>query len=584
MPPKTTRGGGTTRGTRGRGRGRGRGGAAQPPPADDATPANPSSQADDPFANPLSNSSETVSGQATEPADSALPPAARQPAQRLASLNRPSRGGAQVVLPSAGSSSSAPSSSANAAAAAPARGAPAGRAKFKPKAVRRAQEELKREEDEKNQRDLERNREADRDARFEARLRGHDRGRGRGRGTSTRGGSLSSSGIFGVLPASIKRDRAGGHGGATFGGSGGGGGGSGVKREGEGGDDTDDERGDRKNIEDIMEVSDDDDLVITASRKAKGNSQKGLRPIRIPRYERKKPTKVKTEPGVKAELPAESDDDVVMTDAAPAAPQFRMPSSSPKVKAEPDSSPELKFKPSPSRKKYGDISLPPAAQEPLAPTQAKIAARAKNRNLGVDSDDEEGTRIIEDMQALSNELLALPQAVPKAGGDADGEQDDGKIFLWQFPCYLPPLNNPDNPLIKQEEKEDAPASVKIKKEGEVKKTVNHIDLTRASRPEDEFIQPEGQQGTAVPKIPTVDEQGYFGKLTVRKSGKVVMTWGQNDFEIILGSRPQYPVMGVVVDEEVKNSEDAVIMPAYGNGMGPVVAKFCARIDAEKLFS
>ncbi|KAI9640189.1 hypothetical protein NHQ30_011426 [Ciborinia camelliae] len=520
-----------------------------------------------------------------------------------------------------------------------ARGEATGRARFKPKNIRRDQADRDRLEQEERDRKAANQAQAEREARRSQRGRGQA-GRGRGdamgqnRGAGRGAPVSSATGIFSVAPAAMERKggmggfaiataRGGGGGGGSggFGGGGGGGGGGsgGGSGSGFGGvnvlsaensatfdpeyPDEGDGQARKVNIEMINLVDDDDDDDMAGSgRGGKGGlKSRSLAPIRIKREEHKERSNMMvtdidavdaTKKGADGGEGSGAGEDVEMTTDATTPADL---SDKPRAKGEPglesptmSKFPEFKVPSSPDEKKR-------LKKEPISPQQSKVKRPSRKKDkapvIQTEEDKFEYERYLEDVDILAEELHLLRGNANKTSKDkgkgkavdADGdvgmdgekEQDesqpeanhaDGRIYLFQFPPVLPRLFNPqlENP-------EDVVVTQSTEK----------IDLTEDKdkiKKESEEVIIKTEPNPTQENESLISEQGYIGKLVVRKSGKVELDWGGTSMAVGRGV-PAAFLSQIVLAEDPKGEAPEGV----ATGLGKVMGKFIVTPDWEKIF-
>ncbi|QSZ37068.1 hypothetical protein DSL72_009160 [Monilinia vaccinii-corymbosi] len=631
MPPKAERGAtsrGRPRGT-GRGRGRGRGIAIEaietPELVNVLEQPSQSSQSPAPVA-PMTQSTGTITPK-REPNDGAFDP-------NTLPATVPAEASAQTSDQASATTSADPQTESavtrgRGGTSMRARGEATGRARFKPKNIRRDQADRERLEQEERDRKAANQEKAEREARRAQRGRG-SAGRGRGdamgqnRGAGRGAPVSSATGIFSVAPAAMDRKggmsgfaiasaRGGGGGGSGSGGGGGGGGGGGSSGSGFGGgvnvlsaensatfDPEYPEEGDgqprKVNIEMINLVDDDDDDDIAGSSTGGkgGFKSRSFAPIRIKREEhRERSNMMVSDPelaevdkkqangaeGKKAGEDIEMATDLPDKHRAKGEPGLESPTMS--------KFPEFKVPSSPEEKKR-------LKKEPISPQESRVKRPSRKKDkipvIQTEEDKFEYERYLEDVDILAEELRLLRGNVgntskDKGKGkavDADGdvgmdgrEQDEsqpevnhaeGRIYLFQFPPVLPRLFNPqvenqeDFTVTKSSEKIDLTDDQdKVKKESEEVIIKTEPNLT----PENEAL---------------ISEQGYIGKLVVRKSGKVELGWGGTSMAVGRGV-PAAFLSQIVLAEGPKGEAPEGV----ATGLGKVMGKFIVTPDWEKIF-
>ena len=109
-----------------------------------------------------------------------------------------------------------------------------------------------------------------------------------------------------------------------------------------------------------------------------------------------------------------------------------------------------------------------------------------------------------------------------------------------------------------------------------------IDLTKAD-PE-EAVPVETPHGTFHVPPEMVTEEGFVGKLIVRKSGKVQMDWGGVLLELGRGVQSDYLTTTMIVEGvDDGGPSDASAKPiGTGTGMGKVMGNFVLKPDFEAM--
>ncbi|RDL32003.1 uncharacterized protein BP5553_09405 [Venustampulla echinocandica] len=636
MPPKAARGGAP----RGRGRGRGRGkAAAEPstaaqdenssqsqstiegsPPPESAPPqaitALHNELADDDTAMASPNSSP-----ATVPTETPAPTPVRAPEPRpessTATATTSARGGR-------GRGGAAGTTTTRA-------------SKFKPKSIRRTQSERDQlaEDEQKRKEDFikKAQEEADRKERAANRSRGFRGGRGRGDVMGGRGAGRgsSASGLFGVAPEAMEHRRdgpvfgrlgggAGGGGGTGAGwsaGSGAGAGGPRIKSEGghhgsgtySGGNKgafyeplypgfEDDDDTPRIDIEQINLVSDaeSDEPIPTgtrAVRKGKAKAGKGgLKPVRLHREEHKeRVTIVNTQPQTKTEPQLKVENDEMEIDELRSS-QAEPPADIIRIKTEPDQSLDIQSAlelPGPSspelRKSTINLDVEKKARRPSKKKEKKPV-------IQTEEDRAEYERHLEDVRVLAEELGGMQTADSDKDAATTGMEAEevdkrlGRLYLFQFPPVLPKLYNPmakpkPPPSKTAELGTEGPTDVEVtgsaSKPGQAGGKDPHIKTEEAVvvRVEEE----EARESNDV-----VEEEGWIGKLIVRESGRVELSWGGTSMVVGRGVESGFLSTGVVVDSLEKGIHypNGEAPEGKAMGMGQVMGKFVVTPDWEKM--
>lgn len=228
--------------------------------------------------------------------------------------------------------------------------------------------------------------------------------------------------------------------------------------------------------------------------------------------------------------------------------------------------------------------------------------------IQTEEDREEYYRKMEDVYLLAEELGGLQTATDvDTSGDVDldnpqdkglgaqGSKQEGRLYLFQFPPILPPLQNP----VKKEEPPNENPDVEL---SSVQAAPNRpdptkVDLTKPdSHTEAIEIKPDPESGLALPnskkRIPyhkAVAEAGYVGKLIIRESGKVELDWGGTSLQLGKGASYEFLTTTLIVDEDTPiaasnvQGQDESVRRGNGTGLGSVQGKFVATPDWDALF-
>jgi DNA-directed RNA polymerase III subunit RPC4 len=291
---------------------------------------------------------------------------------------------------------------------------------------------------------------------------------------------------------------------------------------------------------------------------------------------------IKTEPGVT--IPSEPGLSFPMHSRS------RDPTPAPPPPAINPSSPEFKR---PAKELAASSSAAKVEQE--SPEQKKIKPRRYSKKkdrkpvIQTEEDRAEYERHLEDIAILAHELGGLQSRARDVDGDVamDGDRDlevdkkEGRLYLFQFPPVLPRLYNPLNP-------KEIPAEAP---DVEVAGSSTHMDLTKDAEPkgkikvEEEVIikkedaERDGKEKDTNPEEKViVDEDGFIGKLIVRESGRVELSWGGTSMVLGRGVDAEFLSMGVVVDGKNKDREGE----GKAVGMGKIMGKFVVVPDWEKM--
>jgi DNA-directed RNA polymerase III subunit RPC4 len=383
-------------------------------------------------------------------------------------------------------------------------------------------------------------------------------------------------------------------------------------------------------IEQINLVSDDeDDVVITGSgvarNKGKGRATAGhmMKPIRLTRHEHKERV-VLVNTDSSADAPKVEEDEDIAKEEEDEDEGLFVSQDGTVVKPEPADMMDVDGVPAALRRESIDLDAIPAAPRresidldaiPPPLTADEVAAekerRAKRKSLAAknkkpvlqtEEDKAEYARHLEDIEILSRELAGL-RAEP-AGGDGDVEMGEdgqpivkekvdakeGRLYLFQFPPILPKLRNLEKPVKPDPGALDADTEL-----SDIPAAGTPVDLT--GTPD---IKAEPAAGAEIEVVGAgtgaeaggdvlVQEPGLIGKLVVRKSGKVELSWGGTSLALNKGSEFDFLTTGLVVQglekggkagREITKEEEGRMA---GTGMGRIMGKFVATPDWERLF-
>jgi DNA-directed RNA polymerase III subunit RPC4 len=244
----------------------------------------------------------------------------------------------------------------------------------------------------------------------------------------------------------------------------------------------------------------------------------------------------------------------------------------------------------------------PEAQKKKSKSQRKSSTKDKKPVLQTEEDKAEYARHLVDIQVLSDELGGLQTSTSgeRGAGDAEGDVEmenqvkdkEGRLYLFQFPPILPPLRNP---IKREEKKEDVdmedvdlsqvPEMDPSTTTGAGSSKKDGIDLTKAGIDQEETII-KNEPGAFVIPAELITEEGFIGKLVVRKSGKVELNWGGTSLQLGRGAEFEFLTTTLIVEED-QGGENGVVgnsgRKGVGTGMGRVMGKFVATPDWSRLF-
>ncbi|EKD18045.1 DNA-directed RNA polymerase III RPC4 [Drepanopeziza brunnea f. sp. 'multigermtubi' MB_m1] len=446
------------------------------------------------------------------------------------------------------------------------------------------------------------------------------------------GGGGGGSGVSGIKTESGP-SRSGGY----TGGGGGGGGGGGrmggfnkdyVPEPHYPGEDGDAPRVDIAMINLVPEDEDDEIQYIGT----KSIRKTGLRPVRLDRHEHKaRVTIVNTGPVIKIE----DDEDGVEVDETrsssrpgPADTRMGDPRDEISIKTEPglaatfrhispDStstveplSPESKRKVKPELKMDDDAAMTGVLGEKKAQPKKK---RAHKQVIQTEEDKAEYERHLEDVAILASELGGLQGNLTDKSKGTDGQEDvlmeeaapkpedkrSGRLYLFQFPPILPELydpvkGKPIDPKKMHDLSADGNGDVEVSGTGTSAKSKakarDRADLTGESvaiKMEEETIsidkaKMEEEKRSKGKRTPYVHEEGWIGKLVVRQSGKVELSWGGVNLLVGRGVDAGFLTTGIVVDGLEKGPVGGGAPEGRAMSMGQIMGKFVVTPDMENL--
>ncbi|KAK0130032.1 hypothetical protein ONS96_000570 [Cadophora gregata f. sp. sojae] len=448
------------------------------------------------------------------------------------------------------------------------------------------------------------------------------------------GGGIGSSGGF---VGDYKRDPGSHSGGGGGGGSGGGGGhysgGDYIPNPRYPGQDNDTPRVD---IELINLVSDDEDT----PRSSRG--KRGMLPVRLDRHEHQpRVTIVNTGPAVKAQ--PDDGDQIEIDEKRSARPAIKQdstkgdPGDDIQIKSETDLTVAIRgTTPDPlaevdpispnSKRKVKDRQLSPGVEAghdisanaiPGAKDEKKARRSNKKRDqkpvLQTEEDRAEYARHLLDVEVLAKELGGMQGNLNSSGKGKDAEGDNmmddvskpedhrsGRLYLFQFPPVLPELYNPvdGNPRknidLTQAEAEkpkynDADVQMtgtepsskskgKLKDRSDLIGEAPPIKVEEEAVPLDKVKKEEVKNG----RPPYVNEEGWIGKLIVRKSGRVELSWGGVNLLVGRGVDAGFLTTGIVVDSLEKGPPGGGAPEGRALSMGQIMGKFVVTPDWEHM--
>lgn len=229
----------------------------------------------------------------------------------------------------------------------------------------------------------------------------------------------------------------------------------------------------------------------------------------------------------------------------------------PKIKQEPDTEDKM------------DVDLEDAS---MAEKEKPPGAGLRKRAVAQDAEDKMACA---DLEMLASELGGT--TIAEDGDDASqGPSDkDGRMYLFQFPPLLPPLNQSAAPksakgTIKDEKPESAlldapPAS----------SDTGLVDLTQQGSGQANALtgaaaeDPKSSKGFMSELL---SQGGRLGKLNVRKSGKAELDWGGCILELSPAAGMNFLTTAVIVEERDEKAQPGVV-GGDSIGMGKIMGRF-----------
>jgi DNA-directed RNA polymerase III subunit RPC4 len=304
--------------------------------------------------------------------------------------------------------------------------------------------------------------------------------------------------------------------------------------------------------------------------------------------------------------------------------------------------PELTVKASPdSKRKIQDahastvpINLDPVLDEETFTSpreKRKVRRPSKNKEkkpvIQTEEDRAEYMRHLDDIEILAKELGGMQGNINKGKAkdtegdtamdnttaeDEEQKHGNGRLYLFQFPPVLPELYNPAkdlkprNPMLVRREEEDAAAKAKEELEllGSMSTTGSNSKGKLSSRPdltgepaptapvaikkEEEGVETaaekarreEEERKKKNKKADVVHEEGWVGKLIVRESGRVELTWGGTTLLVGRGAEASFLTTGVIVDSVERGPPGGGVAEGKAMGMGQIMGKFVVTPDWE----
>jgi DNA-directed RNA polymerase III subunit RPC4 len=241
-------------------------------------------------------------------------------------------------------------------------------------------------------------------------------------------------------------------------------------------------------------------------------------------------------------------------------------------------------------------------------TYSKSKTKEKKPVIQTEEDRAEYERHLEDVAILAGELGGMQGNLGRQDQDDDGDiemegayyrdKKEGRLYLFQFPPVLPELYNPikGKPKTKAEIKtekdrvkteKDGPAGgLSAKAKGKMKERIDITgDATVIKVEEEVVLGPDGKpkkEEERKKRDEVVHEEGWIGKLVVRESGKVELSWGGTNLLVGRGVDAGFLTTGVMVDMIEKGPPGGGAPEGKALSMGKVMGKFVVTPDWEKM--
>ncbi|KAI1847207.1 hypothetical protein JX266_006747 [Neoarthrinium moseri] len=460
-----------------------------------------------------------------------------------------SSAGGDVTITDAPAARAATTDAAQSATQSPAPAA-SGRARFRPKNIRRDAAERQKLEEERN-RDLQAKIKIEEREQRDADRRARRGGRGRGRGRGDAGGhfvrrTVTAEGVFSGISQDMVKQGGGAWGQRS--------GGAGFKKEGqtEWGPRYQNRRANEVRVNvDSLRDSHAPEENLGASSKASG-----ILPVGIIRVEHKaEDLKVATSAELEAEEQEDDDDDDLFVSTQDAVRRDIEMADDNEVwnvdPSKPEEHKDVKIKPEPGTEEDVDTEMADVPVKPDIPSSPELQKKplAEDMDAKTKAKEKKREKALQDreIQAMAYDAASLLQGLSIKEGDA--QDRDNKLFLFQFPPILPPLlhlNADGNEIVELEDDKEAD-KIRIKPEPG---TSGPISLSSA--------RPSGG--------------GFIGKLNVRKSGKVELDWGGRILDLGIATDTDFLTTAIIVDEQ---ENDLASGQGKATAMGRIYGKFVA---------
>lgn len=189
--------------------------------------------------------------------------------------------------------------------------------------------------------------------------------------------------------------------------------------------------------------------------------------------------------------------------------------------------------------------------------------------------DIEEKMIQSDLDLLASELGAVGIAEGEEGKTEAINNKEGRMYLFQFPPLLPPLQQISQPKpvnkVKPEPTDDDEANIL---ESTPAAATTPVDLTL----EDMLKNPELMRRDDDPETKNgfmsslLSQGGMIGQLKVRKSGRVELDWGGRTLEMSPAAGMNFQTTAVIVEENDEKPKPGVV-GGESIGMGKIMGRF-----------
>lgn len=219
--------------------------------------------------------------------------------------------------------------------------------------------------------------------------------------------------------------------------------------------------------------------------------------------------------------------------------------------------------------------IPERIKAPESPETKKkgLATEQKPKKKSAKPKDPEAEVMAEDLQHMVELFTLQGDDTAAEDGITNNAALEGHMFLFQFPPVLPPLR-----AVPHDGTSSNPIAIKSEPDDDVvmlnQPPVN-IDLTRDEAKvkkegdgEEEDDEQENENGDDI-----IKEGGFLGNLTVRKSGKVELSWGGQKLELMPGTQTNFLSTAVLIEQADAKPGDSSQTAGVAYGMGKIQGSF-----------